>query len=117
MQISTPLARKNTLSKCFASISLNCEWSSRTDLFEWSQFQRNQAKSFFPVHEMTHNGHRACSYDPAYRDVSLTDDLAAYLFSYKILHCVHMRKRAGPLAEISFEFAEIIGRRDENFSI
>ena len=26
-----------------------------------------------------------------------------------------MRKRAGPLAEISFEFAEIIGRRDENF--
>jgi hypothetical protein len=55
--------------------------------------------------------------DPAYRDVSLTDDLAAYLFSYKILHCVHMRKRAGPLAEISFEFAEIIGRRDENFSI
>jgi hypothetical protein len=60
---------------------------------------------------------RACSYDPAYRDVSLTDDLAAYLFSYKILHCVHMRKRAGPLAEISFEFAEIIGRRDENFSI
>jgi hypothetical protein len=60
---------------------------------------------------------RACSYDPAYRDVSLTDDLAAYLFSYKILHCVHMRKRAGPLAEILFEFAEIIGRRDENFSI
>jgi hypothetical protein len=60
---------------------------------------------------------RACSYDPAYRDVSLTDDLAVYLFSYKILHCVHMRKRAGPLAEISFEFAEIIGRRDENFSI
>ena len=60
---------------------------------------------------------RACSYDPAYRDVSLTDDLASYLFSYKILHCVHMRKRAGPLAEISFEFAEIIGRRDENFSI
>ena len=60
---------------------------------------------------------RACSYDPAYRDVSLTDDLAAYLFSYKILHCVHMRKRAGPLAEISFEFAEIIGRRDGNFSI
>ena len=59
----------------------------------------------------------ACSYDPAYRDVSLTDDLASYLFSYKILHCVHMRKRAGPLAEISFEFAEIIGRRDENFSI
>ena len=58
---------------------------------------------------------RACSYDPAYRDVSLTDDLASYLFSYKILHCVHMRKRAGPLAEISFEFAEIIGRRDENF--
>ena len=51
---------------------------------------------------------RACSYDPAYRDVSLTDDLASYLFSYKILHCVHMRKRAGPLAEISFEFAEII---------
>jgi hypothetical protein len=47
----------------------------------------------------------------------LTDDLASYLFSYKILHCVHMRKRAGPLAEISFEFAEIIGRRDENFSI
>jgi O-acetylhomoserine/O-acetylserine sulfhydrylase-like pyridoxal-dependent enzyme len=42
---------------------------------------------------------RACSYDPAYRDVSLTDDLAAYLFSYKILHRVHMRKRAGPLAE------------------
>jgi hypothetical protein len=30
------------------------------------------------------------------------------------LHCVHMRKRAGPLAEISFEFAEIIGRRDAN---
>jgi hypothetical protein len=60
---------------------------------------------------------RACSYDPAYRYVSLTDDLASYLFSYKILHCVHMRKRAGPLAEISFEFAEIIGRRDENFSI
>ena len=60
---------------------------------------------------------RACSYDPAYRDVSLTDDLASYLFSYKILHCVHMRKRAGPLAEISFEFAEIIGTRDENFSI
>ena len=60
---------------------------------------------------------RACSYDPAYRDVSLTDDLASYLFSYKILHCVHMRKRAGPLAEISFEFAEIIGRRDEIFSI
>jgi hypothetical protein len=60
---------------------------------------------------------RACSYDPAYRDVSLTDDLASYLFSYKILHRVHMRKRAGPLAEISFEFAEIIGRRDENFSI
>ena len=67
---------------------------------------------------------RACSYDPAYLDVSLTDDLAAYLFSYKILHCVHMRKRAGPLAEISFEFAEIsfefaevIGRRDEIFSI
>ena len=60
-------------------------------------------------------GLRACSYDPAYRDVSLTDDLASYLFSYKILHCVHMRKRAGPLAEISFEFAEIIGRRDENF--
>ena len=59
---------------------------------------------------------RACSYDPAYRDVSLTDDLASYLFSYKILHCVHMRKGAGPLAEISFEFAEIIGRRDENFS-
>ena len=58
---------------------------------------------------------RACSYDPAYRDVSLTDDLASYLFSYKILHCVHMRKRAGPLAEISFEFAEIIGRRDEIF--
>jgi hypothetical protein len=30
-----------------------------------------------------------------------------------------MRKRPGPLAEISFEFAEIIaiGRRDENFSI
>jgi hypothetical protein len=28
-----------------------------------------------------------------------------------------MRKRAGPLAEISFEFAEIIGRRDEKFSI
>jgi hypothetical protein len=28
-----------------------------------------------------------------------------------------MRKRAGTLAEISFEFAEIIGRRDENFSI
>ena len=60
---------------------------------------------------------RACSYDPAYRDVSLTDDLASYLFSYKILNCVHMRKRAGPLAEISFEFAEIIGTRDENFSI
>ena len=60
---------------------------------------------------------RACSYDPAYRDVSLTDDLASYLFSYKILRCVHMRKRAGPLAEISFEFAEIIGRRDENFPI
>jgi hypothetical protein len=60
---------------------------------------------------------RACSYDPAYRDVSLTDDLASYLFSYKILHCVQMRKRAGPLAGISFEFAEIIGRRDENFSI
>jgi hypothetical protein len=36
-----------------------------------------------------------------------------HLFSYKNLHCVHMRKRAGPLAEISFEFAEIIGRRDE----
>ena len=46
---------------------------------------------------------RACSYDPAYRDVSLTDDLAAYLFSYKILHRVHMRKRAGLLAEISLE--------------
>jgi hypothetical protein len=28
-----------------------------------------------------------------------------------------MRERAGPLAEISFEFAEIIGRRDEKFSI
>jgi hypothetical protein len=28
-----------------------------------------------------------------------------------------MRKRAGPLAEISLEFAEIIGGRDENFSI
>jgi hypothetical protein len=30
-----------------------------------------------------------------------------------------MRKRAGPLAEISLEFAEIIaiGRRDEKFSI
>ncbi len=29
-----------------------------------------------------------------------------------------MRKRsAGPLAEISLEFAEIIGRRDENFLI
>jgi hypothetical protein len=69
--------------------------------------QENKIKAFF----------RACSYDPAYRDVSLTDDLAAYLFSYKILHCVHMRKRDGPLAEISFEFAEIIGRRDENFSI
>ena len=60
---------------------------------------------------------RACSYDPAYRDVSLTDDLATYLFSYTILHRVHMRKRAGPLAEISLEFAEIIGRRDEKFSI
>ena len=60
---------------------------------------------------------RACSYDPAYRDISLTDDLAAYLFSYKILHRVHMRKRAGPLAKISLEFAEIIGRQDEKFSI
>ena len=30
-------------------------------------------------------------------------------------HCVHMRKRACPLAKISLEFAEIIGRRDENF--
>ncbi len=28
-----------------------------------------------------------------------------------------MRKRAGPLAEISLEFAEIIGRRDENIPI
>jgi hypothetical protein len=28
-----------------------------------------------------------------------------------------MRKRAGPLAEISLEFAEIIGRRDEKCSI
>jgi hypothetical protein len=28
-----------------------------------------------------------------------------------------MRKRAGPLAEISFDFAEIIGRLDETFSI
>jgi hypothetical protein len=26
-----------------------------------------------------------------------------------------MRKRAGTLAEISFDFAEIIGRRDEKF--
>jgi hypothetical protein len=60
---------------------------------------------------------RACSYDPAYRDISLTDDLAASLFCYKILHRVHMRKRAGPLAEISLEFAEIIGRRGENVSI
>jgi hypothetical protein len=28
-----------------------------------------------------------------------------------------MRKRAGPLAEISLEFAEIIGRRDEKFKL
>ena len=28
-----------------------------------------------------------------------------------------MRKRAGPLVEISLEFAEIIGRRDEKFKI
>jgi hypothetical protein len=57
---------------------------------------------------------RACSHDPAYQDVSLTDDLAAYLFSYKSLHCVHTRKWAGPLVEILFEFAEIIGRRDDS---
>ena len=36
-------------------------------------------------------------------------------FPIKFCIAVHMRKRAGPLAEISFEFAEIIGRRDENF--
>ena len=38
-------------------------------------------------------------------------------FPSKIFYCVHMKKRAGPLAEISLEFAEIIGRRDENFPI
>jgi hypothetical protein len=46
---------------------------------------------------------------------SLTDYLAAYLFSNKILHRVHMRKRAGPLAEISLEFAEIIAGGMKNF--
>ena len=30
-------------------------------------------------------------------------------------HSVHMRKRACPLAKISLEFADNIGRGDENF--
>ena len=34
--------------------------------------------------------------------------------SFTMKHCVHMRKRAGPVAEISPVRSEIIGRRDEN---
>ena len=99
-----PFVSSQSTSVCFTSVRF------------YLSIQHNWLKSILHYKSIL-KSIRACSYDPAYRDVSLTDDLASYLFSYKILHCVHMRKRAGPLAEISFEFAEIIGRRDENFSI
>ena len=40
------LARKISLSNCFAQFLLNCERSSRTNLFVRSQFKRNQANYF-----------------------------------------------------------------------
>jgi hypothetical protein len=40
------LARKISLSNCFAQFLLNCERSSRTHLFVRSQFKRNQANYF-----------------------------------------------------------------------
>jgi hypothetical protein len=54
IKLDFALARKISLLKSFAQFILNCERSSRTDIFGWLQFKRNQA-NYISTTNRTHD--------------------------------------------------------------